>query len=97
MTMDYSTNELIERAREVAVATGGIFLFGVRWHHDSVFANCDGVEADGSTFHDALEGVIVQLQQRASRELSDARDAQKRAERIKALHAAVSVPSGGDQ
>jgi hypothetical protein len=54
-------------AQAAAKATGQTFVIGCYSHRDDWFANCDGVEWQGSTLADAVGSVVRELRQRTSR------------------------------
>lgn len=69
-------------ARAIGHAAGGNVYFGVRPHNDSLFAGCNDVECDGSTFRSALMGVLNQLASKSRRDAISAKQVVERAERL---------------
>lgn len=74
-----------EDAQALADATGKVFVVGVRPNKDhSWFANCDGVEWDGSSPQMAVRQVVGTLRRRFE---TEAHEAARRAEVLRKVEA----------
>lgn len=78
----------LARAAQAAQAMGKVFVLGARPYDKGWFANCDGIEWDGSTPAQAVDSVLESLRRREDASRAEAsRQATTAAGRLAALPA----------